>query len=151
MSKQPSKPSPAALRGPFRKRTMRQHILRRLALVVPISVMMIVLAKTGVMETLTDRYTFRSESWYDDTALVHHLRVMVTHNGMTQIKPDCLLFVVNGNDPPTGSRIDVMQKTSGTCPGPKGDLPKLFTLRVDRMNHVIMSDQGSPDLFHPLH
>ncbi|GAN68170.1 hypothetical protein [Acetobacter orleanensis] len=144
------KPTTPQLRGPFRKRTLRQHILRRLMLVLPISVLVIVLAKSGVLDTLTDRYTFRPESWFDDTALVRHLRVTVTHNGMTQIKPDCLLFVVNGNDPPTASRIDVMQKTSGSCPGPKGELPKLFTLRIDRMNHVIMSDQGSPTLFHPI-
>ncbi|MBS1000974.1 hypothetical protein JK169_08090 [Acetobacter persici] len=143
------KPTPP-LRGPFRKRTLRQHVLRRLALVVPISVLVIVLAKTGTLDTLTDRYTFRPESWFDDTALVRHLRVMVTHNGMTPIKPDCLLFIVNGNDPPTASRIDVMQKTSGSCPGPKGDLPKLFTLRIDRMNRIIMSDQGSPNTFHPI-
>lgn len=150
MSSNSSKPSPLPQRGPFRKRTLRQHVLRRMALVVPISVLMIVLAKTGVIDTLTDRYTFRPESWFDDTALVRHLRVVVTHNGMTNIKPDSLLFVVNGNDPPTGSRIDVMQKTSGSCPGPKGELPKLFTLRIDRMNHVIMSDQGSPTQFHPM-
>lgn len=108
---------------------------------------MIVLAKSGMIDTLTDRYTFRPESWFDDSALVRHLRVVVTHNGMSHDRPDCLLFVVNGNDPPNASRIDVMQKHSGTCPGPKGDLPKLFTLQVDRMNRIIQSDQGSPGTF----
>ncbi|MBO1326437.1 hypothetical protein K2X14_14830 [Acetobacter sp. TBRC 12305] len=136
--------------GPLTKRTLRQHVLRRLALVLPLSLLMIVLAKSGFMDTMVDRYTFTSSSWYDDTALVRHLRLLVTRNGMTHDKPDCLLFVVNGNDPPTGSRIDVMEKHNGTCPGPKGELPRLFTLRVDRMSRVILSDQNSPGDFHPL-
>lgn len=145
------KPKPSILpHGPLKKRSLRQHIVRRLALVLPITVLMIVLAKSGMIDTLTDRYTFRPESWFDDSALVRHLRVVVTHNGMSHDRPDCLLFVVNGNDPPNASRIDVMQKHSGTCPGPKGDLPKLFTLQVDRMNRIIQSDQGSPGTFHPL-
>ncbi|OUI99021.1 hypothetical protein HK15_11835 [Acetobacter orientalis] len=147
MSKKPILTTP---RGPFKKRTLRQHILRRLALVLPISLLVIVLAKSGVLDTMADRYTFKSESWFEDTALVRHLRVLVTHNGMSHDRPDCLLFVVNGNDAPTATRIDVMQKHSGTCPGPKDELPKLFTLRIDRLNKVIMSDQGSPGTFHPI-
>lgn len=147
MSKKPILTTP---RGPFKNRTLRQHILRRLALVLPISLLVIVLAKSGVLDTMADRYTFKPESWFEDTALVRHLRVLVTHNGMSHDRPDCLLFVVNGNDAPTATRIDVMQKHSGTCPGPKDELPKLFTLRIDRLNKVIMSDQGSPGTFHPI-
>lgn len=150
MTQKATKPTTTSPRAPLKKRSLRQHILRRLALVLPITVLMVVLARSGMIDTLTDRYTFRPESWFDDTALVRHLRVLVTHNGMTHDRPDCLLFVVNGNDAPNASRIDVMQKHSGTCPGPKDELPKLFTLRVDRMNRVIMSDQGSPGTFHPL-
>ncbi|GBR56558.1 hypothetical protein AA18889_0700 [Acetobacter senegalensis DSM 18889] len=144
-------PSPKITgRGPFAKRTLRQHILRRLAIVLPLSLMMILLAKTGTLDRLVDSYTFKPASWFDDTALVRHLRLKVTHNGMTHDRPDCLLFVVNGNDAPTASRIDVMEKHSGTCPGPKDDLPKLFTLRVDRLNRLVYSDQGSPGVFHPI-
>lgn len=145
-------PSPKKMtgRGPFAKRTLRQHILRRLAIVLPLSLMMILLAKTGTLDRLVDSYTFKPASWFDDTALVQHLRLKVTHNGMTHDRPDCLLFVVNGNDAPTASRIDVMEKHSGTCPGPKDDLPKLFTLRVDRLNRIVYSDQGSPGAFHPI-
>ncbi|MGD7070042.1 hypothetical protein [Acetobacter sp. AAB5] len=144
-------PSPKMTgRGPFAKRTLRQHILRRLAIVLPLSLMMILLAKTGTLDRLVDSYTFKPASWFDDTALVQHLRLKVTHNGMTHDRPDCLLFVVNGNDAPTASRIDVMEKHSGTCPGPKDDLPKLFTLRVDRLNRIVYSDQGSPGVFHPI-
>ncbi|MFT8418746.1 MAG: hypothetical protein ABF636_07955 [Acetobacter sp.] len=146
-------PKPAttgAKRGPFAKRTLRQHVLRRLAMVLPLTLLMIVLAKSGILERMVDRYTFSAQSWYEDTALIQHLRLKVTQNGMTHDKPECLLFVVNGNDQPTASRIDVMEKSTGTCPAPKGELPKLFTLKVDRMNRVVLSDQGSPGLFHPI-
>lgn len=144
-------PAPAATgpkRGPFAKRTLRQHVLRRLAMVLPLTLLMIVLAKSGILERMVDRYTFSAQSWYDDTALVQHLRLKVTQNGMTHDRPDCLLFVVNGNDQPTASRIDVMEKSTGSCPAPKGELNKLFTLKVDRMNRTVLSDQGSPGQFH---
>ncbi|MBS0959211.1 MULTISPECIES: hypothetical protein [Acetobacter] len=133
-----------------KKRTLRQHVLRRLVMVVPLMLLMIGLAKTGFLDKMADRYTFRAESWFNDTALVSHLRLLVTSNGMSHDRPDCLLFIVNGNDPLTASRIDVMQKHSGTCPNPGKELPKLFTLQIDRVNHTIMSDQGSPGEFHPV-
>ena len=145
-----ARPTIGAKRGPFAKRTLRQHILRRLAMVLPLTLLMLVLAKSGILERMVDRYTFSAQSWYNDTALVQHLRLKVTQNGMTHDKPECLLFVVNGNDQPTASRIDVMEKSTGTCPAPKGELNKLFTLKVDRMNRVILSDQGSPGFFHPI-
>ena len=150
--KAPSSPRPTigAKRGPFAKRTLRQHILRRLAMVLPLTVLMLVLAKSGILERMVDRYTFSAQSWYNDTALVQHLRLKITQNGMTHDRPECLLFVVNGNDQPTASRIDVMEKSTGTCPAPKGELNRLFTLKVDRMNRIILSDQGSPGLFHPI-
>ncbi|WP_338332416.1 hypothetical protein [Acetobacter sp. LMG 32666] len=146
-------PKPSATgpkRGPFAQRTLRQHVLRRLAMVLPLTLLMIVLAKSGILERMVDRYTFSAQSWYEDTALIQHLRLKVTQNGMTHDRPDCLLFVVNGNDQPTASRIEVMEKSTGTCPAPKGELNKLFTLKVDRMNRIILSDQGSPGLFHPI-
>ncbi|NHN87259.1 hypothetical protein [Acetobacter conturbans] len=136
--------------GPFKGRTLRQHIMRRLILVLPLSMLMIVLAKSGMMDRLLDRYTFKQTSWFDDTSLVQHLRLTVTHNGMTGDRPDCLLFVVNGDSPPTGTLIDVMQKHSGSCPNPDGSLPKLFTLRVDRTGQRVDTDQGTPGLFHPI-
>ncbi|MFT8655810.1 MAG: hypothetical protein ABF785_03860 [Acetobacter papayae] len=136
--------------GPTAKRTLRQHALRRIAFVLPLALLMIGLSKSGLMDRVVDRYTFRPESWFDDTALIRHLRLVVTHNGMTHDRPECLLFIVNGNDAPTASRMDVMEKHSGSCPGPKGELPKLFTLQVNRMERTVMSDQNSPGQFHPI-
>ncbi len=136
--------------GPFKGRTLRQHIVRRLILVLPITVLMIILAKSGLMDRLVDQYTFKPVSWFDDTALVQHLRLTVTRNGMTGDRPECLLFVVNGNSPPTATMIDVMEKHSGKCPNPDMSLPKLFTLRVDRPAQHVDTDQGTPGSFHPI-
>ncbi|GBR04065.1 hypothetical protein [Acetobacter oeni] len=136
--------------GPFKGRTLRQHIMRRLILVLPLTVLMIILAKSGLMDRLVDQYTFKPTSWFDDTALVQHLRMTVTRNGMTGDRPDCLLFVVNGNSPPTATMIDVMEKHSGTCPKPDLSLPKLFTLRVDRPAQRVETDQGTSGTFHPI-
>lgn len=137
-------------RGPLGKRTLRQHALRRLVFVLPLALLMIGLSKSGIMDRVVDRYTFRPESWFDDTALIRHLRLVVTHNGMTHDRPECLLFIVNGNDAPTATRMDVMQKHTDSCPGPKGELPKLFTLQVNRMERTVLSDQNSPGTFHPI-
>ncbi|GBQ24133.1 hypothetical protein AA0472_1320 [Acetobacter estunensis NRIC 0472] len=136
--------------GPFKGRSLKQHIARRLVLVLPLTVLMIVLAKTGALDRMLDRYTFKPMSWFDNNALVQHLRVTVTHNGMTGDRADCLLFIVNGDTPPQATLIDVMEKHSGSCPVPDGSLPKLFTLRVDRPAQRVETDQGSPGLFHPI-
>ena len=42
-------PAPKPKRGPFAQRTLRQHVLRRLALVLPLTLLMIVLAKSGIL------------------------------------------------------------------------------------------------------
>ncbi|MFT8851934.1 hypothetical protein [Acetobacter orientalis] len=147
MSKKPILTTP---RGPFKKRTLRQHILRRLALVLPISLLVIVLDKSGMLETIADRYTFKPESWFENTALTQHLRVLMTHNGMVHTPAKCLIFSLKGDDPPTASTMRVMEQHTGNCPGPKGETSELFTLRIDRLNKVIMSDQGSPGTFHPI-
>lgn len=137
-------------KGPFKGRTLRQHIIRRLIMVLPLTALMIVVAKTGMLDRVVDHYTFRQTSWFDDTALVQHLRTMVTHNGMTGDRPECLLFVVDGNSPPDATKIEVMEKHSGSCPNPDGSLPRLFTLKVDRTGQRIYTDQGDPGTFHPV-
>ncbi|GBQ94402.1 hypothetical protein AA23498_2018 [Acetobacter nitrogenifigens DSM 23921 = NBRC 105050] len=129
-------------------RTLRQHIIRRLIMVVPLSLGAIFLARSGILDRMVDSYTFQPTSWFDDSALVRHLRNVVTHNGMTGDRPDCLLFIVDGNSPPDGTKIDVMEKHSGSCPNPDKSLPKLFTLKVDRVDRQVFSDQGSPGTFH---
>ncbi|ACI52912.1 conserved hypothetical protein [Gluconacetobacter diazotrophicus PA1 5] len=143
-------PKPA-MRRP--RLTMRQRIVRRLLMVVPLALLAVLAARMGWLDQAADRITFDHASWFDDTALVEHFRTVVTHNGMTDAPGRCLLFIVNGNDPPDAARFDVMEKHSGSCPpakDAKDPLPKLFTLKVDRVDKTVQTDWGSPGTFHPM-
>ncbi len=82
--------------------------------------------------------------------MVEHLRRLVVQRGLTGDRKECLLFVINGNDPPQAQRMQVWEKHTGGCPGAHGQLPVLFTLRVDRDRHSVQTDQGSPGHFHAL-
>ncbi len=132
------------------RRTLRQHIVRRVLMVIPASLLAIVLMKMGWLDQAADKLTFSRTSWFDDTALVEHLRVVLTHDGATDTPGRCLLFIVNGNTPMNGTMIDVMEKHSGSCSGDRKTLPKLFTVKVDRVDGIIESDRGTPGIFHPL-
>ncbi|MDG6094147.1 hypothetical protein LOC54_03285 [Acetobacter sp. AN02] len=145
-----STPIRKGLFGRGQPRSLKQHLARRLMIVLPLVVLSLILAKTGVLDRMADRYTFKPVSWFDDSALVRHLRVVVTGNGMTSARPDCLLFVVDGNSPVNATKIEVMEKHSGTCPNPDNSLPRLFTLQVNRPAQSVLTDQGTPGSFHPL-
>ncbi|GAJ29908.1 hypothetical protein AA0498_0983 [Acidomonas methanolica] len=136
--------------GRGKPRTMRQHIIRRLLVVLPASLLMVVLMKTGVLDVAADRMTFDKLAWFDDTKLVEHLRILVTHNGMTDEPGRCLVFIVNGNDPLNAQRIDVMAKHIKGCPDPDGKPQMLFTIRVDKADRELQTDHGTPGVFHPM-
>ncbi len=110
---------------------------------------LLLLDRSGVLEQWLGRGQARLD-WGNDYSVVEYLRPLVVRRGLTSDARDCLLFIINGNDPPDASRFDVMEKHSGSCPGTRGQLPKLFTLRVDRINHRLATDAGSPGRFHPL-
>ena len=140
--------------------TLFRHIFRRFMLVLPICALMIILAQNNVIETLIDHYTFnKPQSWFDNPALIRHLRLLITHNDMTSNKPECLLFIIHGDDPITATRIDVLEKQSPTCSHNTDDshpplfppLPhRLFTLRVNRLQQSIEIGQNSIGNFHPI-
>ncbi|MEE8662648.1 MAG: hypothetical protein SOH81_03575 [Acetobacter sp.] len=135
------------------KRTLRQHVVRRLLMVLPLIALSLYVAKSKLPEKIVDHYTFNDMSWFNDSALIHHLRTVVTSNGMTDVPADCLLFIVNvvGDENVAGTaNIDVMEKHSKSCPKPDGSLTKLFALQVHRAARQILTDQGSPGTFHPL-
>ncbi|GAN86740.1 hypothetical protein LU298_15740 [Komagataeibacter intermedius] len=149
MTKAPA-PTPPRLtrrRGPV---TLKQRIVRRVLMIVPMAALVFLVGRMGWLDQAADRLTFSRTSWFDNTALVEHFRTIVTHNGMTSDSKDCLLFVVNGNDPPDATRIDVMEKHSGKCPGDRSTLPRLFTLQIDRVDQQAQTDWQSPGVFHPL-
>ena len=130
--------------------TIRQRIVRRVLMVIPMALLAFIVMRMGWLDQAADRLTFSKVSWFDNTALVEHFRTIVTHNGMTHDRKDCLLFVLNGNDPPDATNLDVMERHSGSCPGDRNTLPRLFTLRVDRLSQSVQTDWQTPGVFHAM-
>ncbi|NVN36894.1 hypothetical protein [Komagataeibacter swingsii] len=149
MTKAPT-PTPPRLTRRRAPVTLKQRIVRRVLMIVPMAALVFLVGRMGWLDQAADRLTFSRASWFDNTALVEHFRTIVTHNGMTSDSKDCLLFVLNGNDPPDATRIDVMEKHSGKCPGDRNTLPHLFTLQIDRVGQTAQTDWQSPGVFHPL-
>lgn len=154
-----SRPKKLSHQSTLRQQFLR-HIFRRFVLVLPICALMIILAQNDIIETLIDHYTFnKPQSWFDNPTLIRHLRLLITHNGMTSNKPKCLLFIIHGDDPITATRIDVLEKQSPPCshnardphPSLLSPLPHhLFTLRINRLQQSIETDQNSIGNFHPI-
>lgn len=137
-------------RPPRKSRTLKQHLFRRLLVVIPASLLMVVLMKSGWLDFAADHMTFDKLSWFDNTKLVEHLRILVRHDGLTDEPANCLIFIVNGDDPPNAMRVDVMGKHVGNCPNPDKSFPKLFTVKVDKPNRELFTDAGSPGIFRPM-
>ncbi|WP_240759251.1 hypothetical protein [Lichenicoccus roseus] len=144
-----SGPRPAAP-GATVPRTTRRQLGTRIAAIVLAGALVVVLHFTGVLPRLQSRFFPDPVNWHNDYSTVEHLRSQVVSDGLTHDRKDCLLFIINGNDAPSSQRFQVMEKHSGTCPGQRGQLPLLFTLRVDRDHGVVETDQGSPGRFHPM-
>ena len=139
-------PTPPQRRG---ARTARSRIVQRVLVALMAGLALLALQRFGLLDRLSGG-ALSNLDWSSDYPLVEHLRRQVVRDGLTHDSPDCLLFVINGNDPPDASRMDVMEKHSGSCPGTRGQLPRLFTLKVNRVAHSVGSDAGSPGSFHPL-
>lgn len=128
----------------------RSRAIRRILLAALVGLSLLLLDRSGLLERWLGQTRMSGLNWTNDYAMVEYLRPLVVRRGLTRDDPNCLLFIINGNDPPAASRFEVMEKHSGACPGPRGQLPKLFTIRVDRVGHALATDAGSPGLFHPL-
>ncbi|BAT19317.1 MULTISPECIES: hypothetical protein [Asaia] len=149
--KTPSQPGAPRLGSGRRKpRTLKQHLLRRLIVLVPASLLAILVMKMGWLDQAADKIQFDRLAWFDNTKLVEHLRVMVTHNGMTDVPAKCLVPILNGNDPPDATRIDFMQRSNDGCPGKPGTFDRLFTIKVNRADRMLATDQGTPGRFHAM-
>jgi hypothetical protein len=140
---------PAGSRPTAAPWTARQ-VWTRIVAIVGAGVLAVVLHFTGLLDTLQRRIFPARVNWNNDYSVVEHLRDRVVRDGLTHDPKDCLVFIINGNDPPEAQRMDLMEKHNATCPGPRGQLPKLFTLRVDRSKGTVETDQGTPGQFHAM-
>jgi hypothetical protein len=144
-------PVPPGRRPPGRRRaTPRARIVQRVLIALMAGLALLVLERMGLLNRLSAGVMPAQLNWSNDYQLVEYFRTVVVQDGLTHDAKDCLLFVINGNDPPNAVRMEVLEKHSGSCPGTRGQLPKLFTLKVDRLAHSVQTDAGSPGLFHPL-
>lgn len=137
-------------RPPPRRPWTPRQLGTRIAAIFLAGVLIVVLHFTGLLDTLQRRVLPERINWNNDYAVVEHLRDRVVRDGLTHDAGACLLFIINGNDPAEAQRFRVMEKHNARCPGTHGELPLLFTLRVDRSRGAVEDDQGSPGQFHPL-
>ena len=133
---------------PPRPWTPRQ-LAARIGVIVLSGVLIVVLHFTGTLDAVQRRIFQQPVHWNDDYSVVEHLRDRVVRDGLTRDAQDCLLFIIDGNDPSEAQRIRVMEKHNARCPGAPGVLPRLFTLRVDRSRGLVEDDRGSPGQFRP--
>lgn len=111
---------------------------------------MVVVMRSGLLDTAYDHFTFGKLSWYDNTALVEHLRTVIIQQNLTPLPRKCLVFLVNGDASVNTPHIEVLGRQGHGCPGDKPAANTLFSLRIDRAQQSIQTDAGSPGLFHPL-
>lgn len=117
---------------------------------LPLSLLAVIAARTGMLDGTIDRYRFNDLSWFDNTALVEHLRVVAVRDGLTDLPKRCLVFVVNGDVSDNTPVIDVLGRRGNGCPGDKPAADKLFSIKVDRMGRSLQTDAGSPGTFRPM-
>ncbi len=149
-SRPPPSPLPPRI-GTRPRLSARGRALRRILLAGLVGLSLLLLDRSGLLEQWLGRgLTAPRIDWANDYSVVEYLRPLVVRRGLTRDPEGCLLFIINGNDPPNASRFDVMEKHSGACTGARGTLPKLFTIKVDRIGHRLTTDAGTPGQFHPL-
>ena len=140
-------------RRPARQATppsTRRQLRTRILAIVAAGALVLVLHFTGLLDALQRRIFPPRVDWANDYSTVEHLRGQVIADRLTDAAPNCLLFIINGNDPPEAQHIRVMEKHNAACPGTPGQLPLLFTLLVDRSAGTVQTDQGNPSHFRPL-
>lgn len=111
---------------------------------------MFVVMRSGLLDTAYDHFTFSKLSWYDNTALVEHLRTVIIQKNLTQLPRRCLVFLVNGDPSVNTPHIDVLGRQGNGCPGDKPAADTLFSLQIDRAQQSIRTDAGSPGIFHAI-
>jgi hypothetical protein len=143
-------PAPRSLRGRSRQPMTARRLVRRVVLGLLVGCALLAVGRSGALDPLLQRVAPERLDWNNDYAVVEHLRARIVRDRLTPVAGRCLLFIINGNDPPTAVRFRVMEKPTDGCPAAKGTLPQLFTVRVDRPAGHAETDAGSPGQFKPL-
>lgn len=136
--------------APGRRPWTQRQLWLRIAAIFAAGALVAVLHFTGTLDRLQHRLFPPRVDWKNDYSVAQYLRDRVVDSGLTTDSKDCLLFIINGNDPLDAQRFRVVEKSTGKCPGPRGKLLQLFTLRIDRNAGTVQTDNGSPGMFHPL-
>ncbi|MEN3165866.1 hypothetical protein [Gluconobacter sp. OJB] len=131
-------------------RSFKQLLLRRLLIVIPAFLLMFIAVRSGLLDMSYDKITFSKLSWFDNTALVEHLRLAVVKDNLTDLPRNCLVFVVNGNASDNTPTMDVLGRHGNGCPGATPSADKLFSLKINRSERTVQTDAGTPGSFHNL-
>lgn len=131
-------------------RSLKQHIIRRLTILIPTFLLMFFVVRSGTLDNLYDQFTFNKLSWFDNTALVEHLRTILTRKGLSPLPRRCLVMVVNEDTSVNTPDIDVLGRHGNGCPGDIPSAALLFHVKVNRAGQSIMTDAGSPGTFHTI-
>lgn len=131
-------------------RSLKQLLLRRLLVVIPAFLLMFIAVRTGVLDMSYDKITFSKLSWFDNTALVEHLRLAVVKDNLTDLPRNCLVFVVSGDASDNTPTMDVLGRHGNGCPGTTPSADKLFSLKINRSERTVQTDAGTPGAFHNL-
>lgn len=107
-------------------------------------------APTGPLARLEARIFPPRVDWSNDYAMVQELRRRIAADGLSEAKPNCLLFIINGNDPPADTRVRVLAKHNADCGGDPKTMPDLFLVKVDRSKGTALADAGQRGQFKPL-
>ena len=88
--------------------------------------------------------------WNNDYAMIQELRRRIAADKLSDARPNCLLFIINGNDAPTDTRVRVLGKHNAECGGDPKTMPDLFLIKVDRTHGTALTDAGQRGQFKPL-
>ncbi|QHI96397.1 hypothetical protein GT348_05240 [Aristophania vespae] len=124
--------------------------MSRLVILVPLLLIMFFMARNGVLDTIYDQITFKKTSWFDNSALVEHLRTVIRDQKLSTLPRKCLVFVINGDSSNNEPIINVLGRHGNGCPGTEASAEDLFKIKVNRLARYIATDAGSPGNFRPL-
>ncbi len=143
----PPPSGPGLTRRP--RRTLRQHILRRLLVIIPIALTALLAAKMGWLPKAADKVQFNELAWFDNTKLTEHLRLLVKDQGCWTCHVAALSRLLTGLTGTCDAFQFLVRATDG-CPGVDGKTATAFTILVNKADRTLQNDAGSPGHYHPM-